>query len=195
GAAREPGRGGAAERHADDACARVDRVDRALRDVGALAHEGVVDADVHERTVRADARHAAGIVGFGPDDAGAPRAVAEVAMVELVAVVVVRVPAREVVDVAVAVVVEVIDEDPEVAAVERARPVGVGDAGVAGVVLHVEHAVGVAVPRIADGWEAAAADRWRQLAAVQPEVVAQVLVVVVYAAVQDGVDAYLWSRR
>ena len=188
GAAREARGGRAAEGHVDDARARIDGVDRALGDTFALAHEGVVDPDVHERAVRADPGDAAAVVGLGGDDARAPGAVAEVPMVELVAVVVVRVPTREVVHVAVAVVVEVIDENPQVAAIERARAVRVADPRVAGVILDVEDAVGVAVPRIADWRDATAADRRRQLAAVQPDLVPQVLVVVVHAAVEHGDD-------
>src|SRR5262249_51721329 len=114
------------------------------------------------------------------------RAVAKVAVVELVAVVVVRVPAGEVVDVAVAVIVDAVGEDAQVAAIDA----GAVDrhAGVALIVEDVEHAVAVAVIRVArDGGGARAARplRDRQLAPVQPDLVAQVLLVVVDARVED----------
>src|SRR5439155_14024187 len=74
----------------------------------------------------------------------------------------------------------------EVAAIERTVAVRIGDARIAGVVLDVEDAVGVAVPGVRDRRAGTAgADGDRQLAAVQPDLVAQVLVVVVDARIED----------
>src|SRR6185295_3578955 len=96
--------------------------------------------------------------------------------------------AGEVVDVAVSVVVEIVPEDPQVAAVERTRAVRVGDARVAGIVLDVEDTVVVAVVGIT-GWRGAArAGRHRQLGPVEPDLVTQILMVVVDARVEDTDD-------
>ena len=67
----------------------------------------------------------------------------------------------------------------------KAGKIGVGDTGVAGVVEHVEGAVVVAVVRVGDGRRAGGAVGHRQLSAVEPDLVAQVLVVVVDSGVED----------
>ncbi len=180
--------------------AAVDGVHHGLREVVDLADEAVGDAHGDDHAARAVAGVALVVVGLRGGPAHLARAVAEARGVGGVVVVLEEVPAGDVVGVAVVVVVAVVGEHPdEVARVDDAVAVGVvvlphgvaahagvaghdiaraaGDAGVAHVVLHVDHAVAVGV--VGRG-----AHGHRELAGVQRDLVDEVGVVPVDARVE-----------
>ncbi len=180
--ARERGVVHRAERLLDHLRARVDGVHDAFGEEIRVGDEAVADAHGEHAAVRAGAEGPA-VVGLGGRVLGLAGAVAVLHLVEGIVVVVDEVPAGDVVHVAVAVAVHsVAERRDQVLGIEKPVAVAVADARVGGVVGDVEDAVVVEVVRIGvlEGAGqlglrvAGGVLGQRQLAAVEPDLAAQV---------------------
>ena len=198
------GGGEGTERGLGNVDAVVGGVEETEREVVVVDHEGIPDADRDEAALGTEADPREAVVAFRDGVRGAPAAVvvrrAVRARVEGVVVVVEEVPARDVVDEAVAVVVGAVGEEgDQVLGVELAR-VAVR-AGVRrddpGVVVRCEDAVPVAIvlgerPSLLPGGGAAGDG---QLARVQPDAPSELLPVPLDARVADGDVGRLLADR
>ena len=147
--------------------------------------ERAVHADIGQRASRADTGNALAVVGLCGNEAVAAGAMAFAVRHVLVVVCVPGVPAGDIVDEAVVVGVDTVFKDAEVTTREESRVDGVGDPGITGIVEDVEDSVVIAVVWVRRRWKAGRAVGDRQLASVQPDLVPQVLVVVIDAGIKD----------
>ncbi len=167
------------------AAPRVDRIDHRLGEVRIHRDEAVGHTQGNEHRARRHARESVAIVRLGDLVARLAGAVAVANVVRGVVVALVEVPARDVVDVAVAVVVDAVGVGPDqVLAVDEAVGVGVGREGV---VVDVDGAVAVAVPHRAPR-------RQWQLAGVEGGRPGEAAGVPLDAAVEDGDEDVGTSR-
>ena len=192
---RAPGEGRVAEaahRSLDDAGPVVGGVDDAHRVEVGVDHEGVPDPHRQQLAVRAQAEPVAGVVALAHRLLGATGAVAVGAAaargVEGVVVVVEEIPAGDVVDVTVAVVVRAVREGgDQVGAVEHRVRLGVAgihrDPRVVGEIANVDEAVAVAVIRGARA--PVGMLRGRKLGGVEPNLVDQLGVLPADPGVED----------
>ena len=180
-----------AERLLDDVDVVVRRVDDRFGEMLDVGDERITDTQRHEHALRADADLAA-VVLLGSGILGLARPVAVLRLVARVVVVLEEVPAGDVVDVAVPVVVLPVGEgviEDEVLGVEHIVRVAVLRARVLPVVVDVEHAICVRVVL-------RRTLRQRKLAGVHPHLAAKIgeFVGPVDAGVEDG-DRHVRTSR
>ena len=161
-----------AERFGNHVDAAVDRVDDRLHEGLVDRHERIADAQRQEERTRRETRRAAAVVGFGNLILGFAGAVAVVDVVEGIVVVLDEIPAGDVVDEAVAVVVDPVGVECD----EFLAVAAVGVAG-RGVVVGRDESVAVAVLL-----ETARCDG--QFAGVQPDLASDIVFAPTDAAVE-----------